>query len=152
MIAVRPATSDDARFVWEVNSHPSVREQSIRTEPIPWESHVRWFERALANEAMLMLVAEDDGHPVAVVRFQATPEGALISVAVAPGARGRGIGTRVIEEATRRAAERKMGAVAIALVRPSNAASLRAFSAAGYAPAGRVTEEGVELDRLERRL
>lgn len=150
MLTLRLATRDDARLVWEVNSHPSVREQSTRTDPIPWESHVVWFERTLAKETSLLLVGEDGPTPVGIVRFDQEGEGAVISVALRPEHRGRGWGAQIIALGTERAFSRGFGPVAVAYVRPSNEASRRAFLAAGYRPAGHVIKEGVELDRFEK--
>lgn len=142
---------EDCRFVWEVNSEPSVREQSIRTDPIPWEAHVGWFERMLAKESALLLVAEDDGVRLGVVRFDRAPEGAVISVALRPEHRGRGLGTKVIAEGTAKALDSGLAEVAVAYVRPSNEPSRRAFLAAGYASTAHETREGVALERFERR-
>jgi ribosomal protein S18 acetylase RimI-like enzyme len=142
---------DDCRFVWEVNSEPSVRQQSVRTDPIPWESHVGWFERMLTKEGSLLLIAEEGGVRLGVVRFDRGPEGAVISVALRPEHRGRGLGTKVISEGTAKALEAGLAEVAIAYVRPSNEPSRRAFLAAGYASAGHDTCDGVALERFERR-
>ena len=71
------------------------------------------------------------------MRFDDRPEGAEISVAIAPGRRGRGIGSRVIAEASELyLSSRPDVPRVLAEVREHNRASAAAFERAGYVPAG----------------
>jgi RimJ/RimL family protein N-acetyltransferase len=73
------------------------------------------------------------------VRFDRDPRAAEaeISVTVDPGARAAGLGRRVLHESTERELTSRPGLRRVtALVHADNTASLRAFAAAGYAPAG----------------
>ena len=133
---LRPATAADARLLFEWANDPTTRAQSFRTEPIAWESHVAWFERVLADPARVLWLLEDDGRPVASIRFEAVAEtegdaDAVVSVQVAPDARGRGYGRRVVAEATALYVSATARRV-VAEIRPSNTASARVFEAAGY--------------------
>ncbi|NEK85148.1 GNAT family N-acetyltransferase [Blastococcus saxobsidens] len=80
------------------------------------------------------------------VRVRTTPDGAglvtigrgvagrwEVSVEVAPGSRGRGLGTALVAAAPASVPD---GAPLWAQVAPANTASLRAFLAAGYRPVG----------------
>ncbi len=151
-VVLRRASVDDARFVWEVNNHPSVRAQSVSTAPIPWESHEAWFARRIADAATLFFIATCGADPAAVVRFEVQDTEATISVAVAPTFRGHGLGSRVIASATDELARARPGTCAVALVRLGNEASLRAFARAGYLRTGSHEENGIALERLERRV
>jgi UDP-2,4-diacetamido-2,4,6-trideoxy-beta-L-altropyranose hydrolase len=75
---------------------------------------------------------------------------AVISLALAPEHRGRGLGRRVIELATAAAFERWDVERVLAHTRPENVASQRAFAAAGYTPAGETVHAGVALVSFER--
>lgn len=150
-LVLRRATFADARFVWDVNNDPAVRAQSIHTASIPWESHEGWFRRKVADEATLFFIALAGGTPAGVVRFDLLGDGsATISVAVASSLRGKGLGVRIIAEASSALAAALPGTRAIAMVRPSNQASIRAFERAGYERTGSEVEDGVALERFER--
>lgn len=149
-IWLRRATTNDARFVWELNNHPSVRAQSVSTASIPWESHVCWFGRRVVDPATLFLVGLSDGIEVAVVRFDIQEREATIGVAVSPTFRGRGLGAEVIAAATEELARLFPGTRAVAWIRPENAASLKAFTRAGYVRVGSGELQGVPLARFER--
>jgi UDP-2,4-diacetamido-2,4,6-trideoxy-beta-L-altropyranose hydrolase len=149
-VSVRRASLGDARFVWEVNNHPSVRAQSVSTAPIPWEAHEGWFARRVADPETFFYIATCDGGAAAVVRFEVRDGEATISVAVSPRFRGKGLGARVIGCATEEFARARPGVRAVAWVRPDNTPSLRAFARAGYERKGSREDGGTALERLER--
>jgi RimJ/RimL family protein N-acetyltransferase len=149
-VSLRRASLEDARFVWEVNNHPSVRAQSLSTAPIPWEVHEGWFGRRIADPETVFFIATCRGVPAAVVRFELQGSDATISVAVSPTFRGMGIGSRVIAAATDELARVRPDARAIAWVRADNTPSLRAFARAGYQRTSSREEGSVSLERLER--
>jgi len=149
-VRLRRAEAADCAFVWNVNNEPSVRAQSIRSAPIPFEDHAAWFARKLVDANALLWVAEAP-EAVGVVRCDKAAAGAEIGLALTPGARGRGLGAAMIAAACAAAAEAFGVLVVVALVRPENHASLRAFARAGFTPAGREAREGVTLERLEWR-
>lgn len=148
-LVVRDAVPEDMRWVWQVNNDPSVRERSISTAPIPWEGHTQWFQQVLENPNRVLLVAECNGKRVGLVRLDgvgACPE-VHISIAVAPGDRGRGHGVRLIEAGVRRAFACSATEAIIARIRPDNIASLRAFGACGFQLETSEVTGGVTLSR-----
>jgi RimJ/RimL family protein N-acetyltransferase len=149
-VTLRRATLDDARFVWEVNNHPSVRMQSVSTSPIPWETHQDWFARKVADHDTSFYIASCEGASIGVVRFDFRDNDATISIAVSPPFRGKGLGSKIIANSTDELARGHPGARAIAWVRADNVASLRAFARAGYVRTGSRNGSGIALERLER--
>jgi RimJ/RimL family protein N-acetyltransferase len=150
---MRDATIDDCRFVYDVNTHPSVRTQSINREPIPYDEHCTWFAAQLdASDRYLWIAMNSEGATdVGVVRFDLHENGSAgtISIALAPSARGQGLGRATIHEASRRLSQRLGINTIVALVRPANLASLAAFRGAGYRDTGRTEiERGITLKRL----
>ncbi|MBJ95306.1 MAG: hypothetical protein CMP23_12660 [Rickettsiales bacterium] len=145
VVSIRAAEAEDCRFYWQVNNEPSTRAQSISPEPIPWESHQRWYAQRLLDQETVLYVAELEGERVGVLRFDRAGEESTISVALAPAYRGRGLGRQIIASGTR--ASLDSGAVkrVIALVRPDNIGSVRAFLAAGYLRSEQTRVQGVEL-------
>jgi RimJ/RimL family protein N-acetyltransferase len=147
LLGLQLATSADSQFVWEVNNAPATRAQSINPASIPWESHQQWFAAKLTDPDCRMWVALIDGVRVGVIRFQLTPPSALVSVALSESHQGRGLGRQLIAEAT--AMVLAEATTAVAMIRPENVGSVKAFEAAGYVLRGTERQHGVTLLRLE---
>ena len=47
---LREATIGDARMLLDWRNDESTRSASLNSEEIPWEGHLAWFKRVLANE------------------------------------------------------------------------------------------------------
>jgi len=136
-IALRPGTKADVDQVFQWANDPVTREVSFNTAPIPREAHVAWYTRQLATDGRNLFIAEEDGAPVGVVRLDRTDgvRRCVISITIAPDARGRGVGTAALTAAAS-VAETLGFTIIEAYVRPSNQASIRAFMRAGYRDAG----------------
>lgn len=134
-ITLRPATGQDTRPVWAWRNAPEIRATAIDTAEIPWESHSAWFARRIADPKCVMLIAEEGGNGVGVVRFDLDAETATVSIFLAPGHAGRGMGRAVLQAGERRVETlhpeiRRF----LADVRPENGASIALFKAADYRP------------------
>ena len=46
MLTLRPATLDDARFIWECRNDPDARRESLHPELIPFAIHADWFRES----------------------------------------------------------------------------------------------------------
>lgn len=148
-IEIRPATLDDMRFVWEINNDESVRSQAVNQEPIPWDSHQLWFQNRLdSHESKLWILTVRD-EDFGVVRFDLTEAVAEITIAVHPSHRGQGLGSRAIRLASEEILAAERVDQVLALVRPSNPASVKAFEKAGYRKnPERLERGGVVLEQL----
>lgn len=144
-VGLRPAREMDALAIWEWRNEPVARLVSFSSEPIPYESHERWFRARLADPATRLLIAVDPGGAeIGYVRFAVVGDEAEIGVGLAPSARGRGYGRRVIRGACDELLATSPVRSVLARVKPENEASLRAFRAAGFVERGR-DDEAVEL-------
>ena len=56
MFTLRPATLDDAMFLFEVRNDPLTRQNSINEDAVPWDIHIGWLERSLNNKDRLLFV------------------------------------------------------------------------------------------------
>ncbi len=142
---LRPATAEDARRIFEWANDPSTRAVSFSSEPIPWETHVAWFERRLADDACQLFLACDGEEPVGQVRLDHDGARATISVSIAAEHRGRGLGVAAIREAARVADVEAIDA----FILEDNARSVAAFERAGFVFAERTTIQGRAAVRLE---
>jgi L-amino acid N-acyltransferase YncA len=125
-LQLRPAAASDVRIIWEWRNDALSRAASGDTAEIAWEAHTAWFPTALQTRRML--IGEIDGAAVGLVRFD--PDGAgghRVSINLAPQARGRGVGARMLA-----AAVATIAGPLHAEIREGNAASEQIFLACGF--------------------
>ncbi|PWC54982.1 hypothetical protein TSO221_06435 [Azospirillum sp. TSO22-1] len=132
---LRPATAADAADLFRWRNDPLTRQQSLTTDAIPWDAHVAWLGRVLADPDRLLLIAEADGAAVGSVRCDVSRQGdgmgrGVLSWQIAPEQRGRGYASAMLKAAV--ADGRLAGLELWAEIKPDNAASRRAALAAGF--------------------
>lgn len=131
MIELRLATDDDASLLFEWANDAETRRMSFSTDPIPWDTHVAWLAKKVADPTCRFFVGVEDGAPVGFVRFDAKADDtAIISLAVAPSQRGNRLATPLIEAGL--AAMPDVIAIVEAEIKHENARSMRAFERAGF--------------------
>lgn len=133
LLTLRPACAADAALLLAWRNDAGTRGASHSTRPITPEEHARWLAATLDNPHRQLLVAEEQGVPVGSVRADRDPQGDCheLSWTVAPDARGRGIGARMVGLLVQR-----LGGAVRAEIKPGNHASMRIAQAAGLHFAG----------------
>lgn len=133
MLTLRPADLSDGQRLLAWRNDPETRAASFDGGEVFPEEHSRWLRRKLDDASCAILVAEDGGVAVGLVRFDWGADAiAEISVTVAPEARGRGIGSLLLRSAIREG-QRRLGVECFrARVKEGNQRSLGAFRAAGF--------------------
>lgn len=135
-LTFRPMTQDDADAIAELEE---------KSFAMPWSREDFWHEAQ--NELATYIVCELDGKIVAYAgAWVSFNQAEVMSVAVEPSLRGKGIGTilfgKLIEEVKLR------GATAITLeVRPSNTAAIKLYESFGLKSVGR--RRGYYIDNGE---
>jgi len=135
LVDLRPVKAEDARLLWTWANEPAVRAASFRSDPIPWEDHLAWLDAKLADPASSLLVAEAEGQPWGLVRFEGVdPSGgtAEIGVSVDVDARGGGAAASLIRAGVRHLFRTGAATAVLARVKPDNVPSLRAFRSADF--------------------
>lgn len=135
----RLAGRQDSELIWAWRNDWETRRASKTTAPIPFASHSLWYERVLSDRNRLLLIGESaTGDPIGNVRFDRDPTGdALVSIVVAPAARGRGSGRVLLQAACSQVSEIWPGTSLVADVAEDNPASRRIFEANGFRPCER---------------
>lgn len=131
---LRPANEDDEALLLEWRNDPETRRQSLQQAPVTTAEHARWLRERLARRSECRIyVAEVDGAPVGQARVDRVGDDrGEISVALSAASRGRGLGRALIAKASQAAVADLGVRTVTAIVKSQNAASLRAFEAAGY--------------------
>jgi RimJ/RimL family protein N-acetyltransferase len=130
-LRLRPATMSDARMLHAWRNDECTRLASRSAAQIDWQTHVDWLTRTLASPERTIRIAEESGRQVGVVRAERGPNGWELSWTVAPEARGRRIGARMVKLF----ADSLDGRIT-AVIRRGHSASERIAAAAGLAQRG----------------
>lgn len=127
-LRLRPATAADAALLLAWRNDEATRLASHNTAAVEADAHVRWLDALLRDPARRLFIAVEHGEPVGSVRADRDPDGDCheLSWTVAPAARGRGIGARMV-----RLLLSEVSGPVRAEVKPGNAASVRIAEAAG---------------------
>lgn len=132
-ITLRPARPGDAETLLGWRNHPSIAAQSFSPGPVPREQHEAWFADKLADPDCLFLMAEDvSGVPAGHIRFDIQGDAAVLSISVAPGRQGQGIGSAMTRKACILLLKARPEVTVQALVKPENAPSAAMFRSAGF--------------------
>lgn len=132
-ICLRPVSDSDIELLWEWAKDPVTRQNSFDSAKIPWEEHRAWCRNKLSDESCRLWIALNGGSaPVGCVRFDCKESEATISLTVAPNARGKGYGTKIIQHACDRLFAKSPFHLVHAYVKPENIASVKVFEAAGF--------------------
>ena len=128
-ISIRRAEPLDIRAVFELSNDPVVRANSIHPEPISWETHVAWFNKSIADPAVIFFVAEDArGSFVGQIRFNRRGEHWIVSISIATEFRGQGLSAALLRDAMAQIPDGSF----IAEIASGNEASKRLFASAGF--------------------
>lgn len=132
-ITVRPAAADEARKVWDWRNAPEIRATAVDPAEIPWEDHSAWFARRIADPQTVMLIGVEQGVDVGFVRFELDGDAATVSIFLAPGQGGRGMGRALLQAGERWIVAHHPGIRRFyADVRPENGTSIALFRGADY--------------------
>ncbi len=103
-MTVRLAEPGDAQRVFDIRNHPLSRVFFHHSEPLIWEDHLAWFGRQYFETGEnTCLVVETDGTVNGYCRLDRREHGGrLLSVAVDPDVRGRGLGSTLVYDALNR--------------------------------------------------
>jgi UDP-2,4-diacetamido-2,4,6-trideoxy-beta-L-altropyranose hydrolase len=149
-VALREATPDDSRRLWEWANDPDARASSFKGDPIGWDSHQVWFaERLVSPTTAIFIGVTSEGEPFGQIRYDWDQRGdAEIDVFVARPARGGGLGAALIRAGAARMMSVPDVLVMHAYVKKDNLASLRTFEKAGFRLLGATTRAGQDAWHL----
>ena len=129
----RQATLIDTELIHSWRNHPDIRSKAHHIGHIDAATHGAWVQATLADPSRHLLIAEIDGAPVGVVRFDVRASDALISVYLSPDHLHQGMGVPLLRQATDWLRNAKIPVKQIvAEVNADNISSLASFAKAGY--------------------
>lgn len=136
MLSLRKPTIDDLEIYFSWVNDPLVRELSYNSRIIDIESHKKWFESALKNEAYFMCIGQNSlGDDIGQVRIQKQNDKnkeALISISIDSIHRGKGYAKELLMIATDLFLKLNHGFLINAYIKEGNLSSKFAFENAGF--------------------
>lgn len=135
-IELRAANIGDAEKLFAWRNHPSIRKMSRSDREIGWEEHRTWLTDVFGDPRKMLLIGEQSGSPIGVIRFDVCGEGeAEVSIYLTPEKQASGLGSSLLYEAEHWLDEHHPEITAVrAHVMGWNERSHRLFKAAGYQP------------------
>ncbi len=124
----RKAKKEDCRLYHVWSNDPLTRQQSYNSEPIPYESHEKWFFNKLKDENSYLYVITNNQQPIGQIRFDIKKEEAIISYSLDKNERGKGWGSAIIRRGMRelKKTEHKNKPI-VGFVKFNNIGSIKAF-------------------------
>lgn len=135
MLTVRRIRKEDALLIYEWANDDLTRANSFQSEPIAWEQHLEWFNGKLEHERAIYLMGESDGIPCAFIRFDVSPDFALVGINFSPSFRGKGLSKRVLQAACS-VYFQTMHQPIHASIKSTNTASIHLFEGVGFQQKG----------------
>jgi RimJ/RimL family protein N-acetyltransferase len=146
---IRKVVEADADFLWHLANDSVVREASFSIDAIPWEDHLKWLKARLDDPSCVFFVATtDDNVPIGQVRFDTKNKEAVISVSIKKDYRGKGYGTKLIQESGKLLFCKTDILKIHAYVKSSNQSSISAFLKANFKLIGQVNIENQKAMHL----
>ena len=137
-LTVRPATLGDARLLYEWRHEATARAASFQMGDIPWETHLAWFNRRIADRGLLvgarLYILMEGTMPVGQIRYErrGAGEAEVAGFSIEQRARFRGFGTWLLRQ-TMPMARAALGVSRLtALIKTDNPVSEHVFRKAGF--------------------
>ena len=132
-IYLRKATIDDAEDILKWRNDPTTRKNSFTKNEISFVSHMNWFGKKMANPNCYIFMLVDDDKKVGNIRVDVTDDVGEISYMIAPEARGKGYGKKIIALVEDKLRNTETGIKTLtAFTLKDNVASGRCFQVNGY--------------------
>jgi RimJ/RimL family protein N-acetyltransferase len=127
-IKYEEASLKHAKLLFDWTNEKTVRINSLNTESIKWEDHLRWFNEKLDNPYSHIFIYYLNSKPIGQVRLDLEGQDWLIDYSIDIHFRGRGLGTKILEETVNIETFKRFRAV----VKNENKASIYVFKKLGF--------------------
>jgi len=133
-LEIREATLEDCQDIYDWRTHEKNKEYSYTHDDFSYKEHKGWFKDYLLEKGNLMLIAELNGKPCSVVRFDGDFSSKEVSIYMVPGFHGFGLGLQCLLLSERLLKEKLRGLQCniTAEIDQENCASTNMFTRAGY--------------------
>lgn len=133
-LRLRKADYGDVDLLFGWVNDDAVRANAFHTEKIPYEDHVQWFKKMMANASVYQYILCKDEMPVGQIRMSVEQGEALIDYSVSSDQRHKGFGSQMLRMVQEQMAADQIICVTklIGQVKYENNASAKAFEKCGF--------------------
>lgn len=132
-LSIREATVSDSQLYYNWANDPVVRQMAFHTEPIPWDSHCKWFESKLNSDKSHLTLCYLGNTPVGQVRFDEVNNGEYeIDISIDGSYRGKGLGHEMLTSAIDFVHKKYHINIFVSEVKVENIPSQKMFIAVGF--------------------
>ena len=130
---LRPVDLSDAMLLFQWRNERATRANSLNSEEIVYEDHVRWLENVLGTtKAQYFYILMADLAPIGQIRLSVENETALISYSIDAGYRACGYGRMILQMAEDRLRNQGVCLTLVGYVKKENISSQRIFASLQY--------------------
>lgn len=120
---LRPADENDTDLFFHWANDPEVRQNSINTDPILYETHINWFNKQLNNPETHLFVLSNGREPLGQIRIQFKDNLWEIGYSISKTHRGKKLGYTIVRLLLDLFPDYRFKAI----VKKNNMASLKVF-------------------------
>lgn len=133
-LQLRRACRADMDILFQWANDPTVRRNAFHTEQIPYENHVKWFEKMMADASVYQYLLYDGELPIGQIRLSVEKNEGVIDYSISTENRGKGYGSKLLRLIEAEVIQEQITDVIklIGQVKYENTASARAFEKCGY--------------------
>jgi spore coat polysaccharide biosynthesis predicted glycosyltransferase SpsG/L-amino acid N-acyltransferase YncA len=150
-ISIRRCEKKDIEGLYQLSNSPEVREHSFNKKNIPYEEHKAWFNKIIADNQCVFLVADLDNKIIGQARANIQGSQATISISISPAYHGMNIGSKLLEKMHVELKEQKVKVIH-AYVKKTNDKSVVFFQKLGYTHKKETQIKGVSSVLLIKKL
>ncbi|MBK8505400.1 MAG: UDP-2,4-diacetamido-2,4,6-trideoxy-beta-L-altropyranose hydrolase [Saprospiraceae bacterium] len=133
LLKCKRASIDDLQLYLKWANDPLTRSQSFNQDPIPYESHRKWFLKKILNPDSILYLCLLGNTPIGQIRFELDDNRATINYSIDAQYRGRGLGSFVIQQGVvELLKEVSINPIIIGHVKKENQASRKCFINLGF--------------------
>lgn len=126
MLTFKPAKVEDCKLLFDWRNDEITRKNSISSDIIPFENHVKWFNESLKNKNRKIYIVFNNNTTVGTTRVDIENKKNIISWTIAPSARGKGYGKLMVKSFVD-----MLNGEIIAIIKENNTASIKIAEFAG---------------------
>ena len=142
-ITYRKVHKDDLMQVFKWSNDPITRNNSYTSNTISLETHQQWFNKKLNDASSIIYMAEVNGQPAGMVRYEVLATHSVVGVLIDPNHRGCGLAS-IFLQATANLFFENHSVSIWAYIKKTNQASIKSFERAHYKKLKDELVEGIE--------
>jgi UDP-2,4-diacetamido-2,4,6-trideoxy-beta-L-altropyranose hydrolase len=151
-IKVRKADINDMGIYFNWKNEPTVRESSLNSELVSWDTHFKWFSKRIRSNNTIMYIFENNqNRPIGQVRLDFNNDQAISDITIDPSFRGKSLGKVLILKAAELFFKDFPNFSIEAFVKLENVASYKSFINAGFSNIGRIDLNGIICIHLQKK-